>query len=76
MDNYHIYEEIGRGKSSVVYKGRRKKSILFLAVKSVAKAKMDKVLHEVQIMYRLEHINILKFSNWYETRNHIWLILE
>ena len=44
MDNYHIYEEIGRGKSSVVYKGRRKKSILFLAVKSVAKAKMDKVV--------------------------------
>ena len=27
MNNYHIYEEIGRGKYSVVYKGRKKKSI-------------------------------------------------
>jgi serine/threonine-protein kinase ULK4 len=22
------------------------------------------------------HPNILKFYNWYETRNHFWIILE
>jgi len=27
-------------------------------------------------MHNLDHVNILKFINWYETGNHIWLILE
>ena len=77
MDNFHIYEEIGRGKSSTVFKGRRKRSVEYVAIKSVDKeGAMEKILHEVQIMYRLKHHNCLKFFNWYETRNHIWLILE
>lgn len=24
----------------------------------------------------LKHANILKFFHWYETRNHLWVILE
>lgn len=24
----------------------------------------------------LKHNNILRFFNWYETRNHLWVILE
>ena len=50
MDNFHIYEELGRGKTSIVYKGRRKASIKYVAVKSCDKSAMDKVLHEVQIL--------------------------
>ena len=38
MDRYHIYEAIGRGKHSVVYKGRRKKTIQHYAIKSVDKS--------------------------------------
>lgn len=76
MNNYHIYEEIGRGKYSVVYKGRRKKSVEYLAVKSVEKSRRKKVLNEVRIFYNLAHENILKFYNWYETRNHLWIIFE
>ena len=34
MDRYHIYEAIGRGKHSVVYKGRRKKTIQHYAINS------------------------------------------
>jgi serine/threonine-protein kinase ULK4 len=37
MDRYHIYEAIGRGKHSVVYKGRRKKTIQYYAIKSVVR---------------------------------------
>lgn len=53
MNNYHIYEEIGRGKYSVVYKvsprqGRRKKTIEYVAVKSVEKSRRKKVLNEVR----------------------------
>ena len=43
MENYHIYNEIGRGAHSFVYKARRKRSIEYVAVKSTAKSRMDKV---------------------------------
>ena len=86
MNNYHIYEEIGRGKYSVVYKvrstqGRKKKTIEYVAVKSVEKSRRKKVLNEVictqvRILHNVDHVNILKFHNWYETRNHLWLIFE
>ena len=76
MNNYHIYDEIGRGKASVVYKGRKKKTIEYLAVKSVEKHRRNKILNEVRIMHTLDHENILKFFNWYETKNHLWIIFE
>ena len=76
MNDFHIYEEIGQGRHSTVYKGRKKASITYVAIKSVDKKQMDKVLREVKIIYRLKHANILRFHNWYETRNHLWLILE
>lgn len=76
MNNYHIYDEIGRGKSSIVYKGRKKKTIEYLAVKSVEKHRRTKILNEVRIMHTLDHENILKFYNWYETKNHLWIIFE
>lgn len=76
MNNYHIYSEIGRGKGSVVYKGREKKTINYVAIKSVEKQYKNKVLNEVAVLYSLNHPNILRFLNWYETSKHIWLIVE
>jgi serine/threonine-protein kinase ULK4 len=76
MNNYHIYEEIGKGKYSVVYKGRKKKSIEYLAVKSLEKSRRKKLLNEVKMFADLNHNNILRFYHWYETRNHLWVILE
>ena len=94
MNNYHIYEEVGRGKYSVVYKGRKKKTIEYVAVKSVERSRKKKLMDEVAIFQTIEndhiqmkqgpsampgttwHPNILKFHNWYETRNHFWIILE
>eukprot|EP00884_Botryococcus_braunii_P012001 jgi/Botrbrau1/20801/Bobra.0156s0030.1 len=76
MNQYHIYEEIGRGKHSVIYKGRKKKTIHYYAIKSVDKSQKPRVLQEVRTMHALDHDNILKFFAWYETSNHLWLILE
>lgn len=76
MNNYHIYEEVGRGKYSVVYKGRIKKSIKYVAVKSVERSRRRKLMNEVRIVHDLQHKNVLKFHNWYETRNHLWIIFE
>jgi serine/threonine-protein kinase ULK4 len=76
MNNYHIYEEIGRGKYSVVYKGRKKKTIEYVSVKSVERGRRRKLMNEVRIFHNLNHPNVLKFYNWYETRNHLWIIFE
>ncbi|KAI9997723.1 hypothetical protein PInf_001654 [Phytophthora infestans] len=76
MENYNIYDEIGRGTNSFVYKARRKRSIEYVAVKSTAKSRMDKILNEVPFLHKLESPYVLKFFDWYESSNHIWLILE
>ncbi|PNW72926.1 hypothetical protein CHLRE_14g612000v5 [Chlamydomonas reinhardtii] len=76
MNNYHIYEKIGFGKASTCYKGRKKKTISYYAIKSVDKTQKARVLQEVRTMHALDHRNILKFYAWYETTNHLWLILE
>ena len=59
-----IYEAVGRGSGSTVYKGRRKRTIQYVAVKSVAKARRPRVLAEVRTMHALDHPNVLKFYAW------------
>ena len=76
MNNYHIYEEVGRGQYSVVYKGRKKKTIEYVAVKSVERGRRKKLMNEVNVFKGLDHHNIVKFYSWYETRNHLWIIYE
>ncbi|KAB2599468.1 serine/threonine-protein kinase ULK4-like [Pyrus ussuriensis x Pyrus communis] len=76
MNQYHIYEAIGHGKCSTVYKGRKKKTIEYFAIKSVEKSQKSKLLQEVKILHTLDHQNILKFYWWYETSAHLWLVLE
>ena len=70
------YDEIGQGRHSVVYKGRKKQTIKYVAIKSVEKDQREKITREVRILSRIKHPNCLHFFNWYETRNHIWLVLE
>ncbi|XP_051152615.1 serine/threonine-protein kinase RUNKEL [Andrographis paniculata] len=76
MNHYHIYEAIGRGKYSTVYKGRKKKTIEYFAIKSVDKSHKTKVLQEVRVLHTLDHHNVLRFYSWYETSAHLWLVLE
>ena len=76
MNDFHIYEVIGRSKHSVVYKGRKKKTIQYYGVKSVEKSQRPYILQEVKILLSLKHPNVMGFYSWYETSNHLWLILE
>ncbi|CAH8381426.1 unnamed protein product [Eruca vesicaria subsp. sativa] len=76
MNQYHIYKEIGLGKCSTVYKGRKNNTIEYFACKKVEKSRKSKVLQEVRILHSLNHPNVLKFYAWYETSAHMWLVLE
>lgn len=49
MEKYHIYEEVGSGKHSQVFKGREKMDIEYVAIKRVEKSMMQEVVNEVQV---------------------------
>ncbi|KAJ8382525.1 hypothetical protein SKAU_G00033030 [Synaphobranchus kaupii] len=76
MENFILYEEIGRGSKSVVYKGRRKGSIYFVAIICCEKSKRAKVTNHVRLTHSIKHENIVSFHEWYETSNHLWLVVE
>lgn len=49
MDKYHIYDEVGTGAHSQVFKGRKKMGIVYVAIKRVEKCMMSQVINEVQV---------------------------
>ncbi|XP_074431353.1 serine/threonine-protein kinase ULK4 isoform X4 [Larus michahellis] len=76
MENFILYEEIGRGNKTVVYKGRRKGTINFVAVLCTDKCKRAEITNWVRLTHEIRHKNIVTFHEWYETSNHLWLVVE
>lgn len=76
MENYILYDEIGRGEHSVVYKGRKKGTIEFVAIHCVEKCKRFELRNIVRLTHEMEHPNVVRFHEWYETTNHIWMVVE
>lgn len=76
MNNYVIYEPLGKGEFTEVHKGRKKKSIEFVILKSFVKSQKERIFNEVKILSSLKHESVIGFNYWYETRNHYWAIYE
>ncbi|XP_054848125.1 serine/threonine-protein kinase ULK4 [Eublepharis macularius] len=76
MENFILYEEIGRGSKTVVYKGRRKGTINFVAILCTDKCKRAEITNWVRLTHKMRHQNIVTFHEWYETSNHLWLVVE
>ncbi|XP_032120186.1 serine/threonine-protein kinase ULK4 isoform X6 [Sapajus apella] len=76
MENFILYEEIGRGSKTVVYKGRRKGTIHFVAILCTDKCKRPEITNWVRLTHEIKHKNIVTFHEWYETSNHLWLVVE
>uniref|UniRef100_A0A8V5FRQ8 Uncharacterized protein n=1 Tax=Melopsittacus undulatus TaxID=13146 RepID=A0A8V5FRQ8_MELUD len=76
MENFVLYEEIGRGNKTVVYKGRRKGTINFVAILCTDKCKRAEITNWVRLTHKIRHRNIVTFHEWYETSNHLWLVVE
>ena len=51
MENFVLYEELGRGNHSIIYKGRRKGTINFVAIHCIEKCKRPQVTNTVSVMY-------------------------
>uniref|UniRef100_A0A3P9LDQ6 Protein kinase domain-containing protein n=1 Tax=Oryzias latipes TaxID=8090 RepID=A0A3P9LDQ6_ORYLA len=76
MENFVLYEELGKGRNSFVYKGRRKGHLNFLAIVCTDKNKKLEISNHVRLSYHLDHPNIVRYYEWYETCSHLWLVLE
>nr|XP_021154275.1 serine/threonine-protein kinase ULK4 isoform X2 [Columba livia] len=76
MENFVLYEEIGRGDKTVAYKGRRKGTINFVAILCADKCKRAEITNWVRLTHEIRHKNIVTFHEWYETSNHLWLVVE
>lgn len=76
MNDYSLRDEIGRGNGSIVYKGRRKRTILFYAFVCMEKWKRERVLRNVAKFRSMQHPNVLQFHSWYETSRHLWVVCE
>ncbi|KAF6101594.1 unc-51 like kinase 4 [Phyllostomus discolor] len=76
MENFILYEEIGRGSKTTVYKGRRKGTINFVAILCTDKCKRPEITNWVRLTHEIKHQNIVTFHEWYETSNHLWLVVE
>uniref|UniRef100_A0A4W6EF48 Unc-51 like kinase 4 n=1 Tax=Lates calcarifer TaxID=8187 RepID=A0A4W6EF48_LATCA len=76
MENFILYEELEAGSSSVVYKGRRKGNLNYVAIICTDKAKRPEITNHVRLSHDLDHPNIVSFYEWYETSNHLWLVVE
>lgn len=57
-------------------KGRRKKSIEFFILKSFEKTRKPQVLNEIRLLQTIHHKHVVAYQNWYETKNHFWIIYE
>ncbi|XP_065836497.1 serine/threonine-protein kinase ULK4-like isoform X2 [Oscarella lobularis] len=76
MENFVLYDELQRGTYSIVYKGRRKSTIDFVAIQCWEKTKKEEVANSVRVLNALDHANVVQFVEWYETDNHMWVITE
>lgn len=48
----------------------------FVTLKSYQKQLKEAMLSEVKLLRRLKNRHVIGYHNWYETRNHFWLILD
>ncbi|XP_076006608.1 serine/threonine-protein kinase ULK4-like [Genypterus blacodes] len=76
MENFILYDELGRGSSSVVCKGRRTGCLNYVAITCTDKGRRPEVTNHVRWSRSLEHPNIVSFYELHETSSDLWLVME
>jgi len=78
---YVILNKLGRGNFAVVRKVQRKSDGKFFAAKIITKKSMkpkdvQKLGEEVNILKQLSHPNINRLIETFDTKNHLYIVLE
>ncbi|KAG5452429.1 hypothetical protein CSKR_107129 [Clonorchis sinensis] len=76
MENFVLYDEIGKANDQTIYKARRKGTIKYLAISCAERHTRPYISNHVRFVHVLKHQNVLQFLEWYETSNHLWLVME
>ena len=78
--SYQIIENIGNGAFGKVVKAINKKNQEIVAVKILninkSKSKYENIKTEANIMKDLNHINIVKYLDYFESGNNIYIVME
>lgn len=64
MENFILYEELGSGSRSVVYKGRRKGSLGYVAIICADKNKRPEITNHVSLCFKSYIIWPKSFEQW------------
>ena len=80
-DYYEFGREIGRGGFSVVVEGAKKGTSERYAIKCIKKANVERddiklLRREIQIMKQVDHANILKLFDVFESEEEFFLVME
>jgi fused-like protein len=81
MEAYHVLERIGEGSFGKVYKGRRKYTGQFVALKFISKAGKSEsdlaaLRSEIGILRALDHPNIILLLDYFETPRDVVVVTE
>ena len=76
-------KNLGTGGYAIVKEGINLSTRELVAIKEMSKPYMIKngirpteVLKEVELMYELDHVNVIKLYDHYQTNEQLWLVLE
>ena len=76
-DIYQIQETIGKGNFGKVYKAVHKETGQIRAIKKIDMKKVDNphvVKTEIESLVKLDHPNLVKLFEYYETKSKIYLV--
>ncbi|XP_035909241.1 serine/threonine-protein kinase PLK4 isoform X2 [Anopheles stephensi] len=82
IEDYAVYEVLGKGGFGCVYKARCLLTGCFVAIKMINKQRMhasgmaNRVRQEVAIHSKLKHPSILELYTFFEDFEHVYLVLE
>ena len=71
-----LYNEINSSPAKVTFKGRCKQTVLYVGIHRYDLSMLDLVTINVQSLHNLQHKNILKFIEWCQSPQHVWMVTE